>query len=80
MRAYAVMVGTAAALTREVNATADGRIVQRSRAATISMTVTALRGSLFVDTCEIHPEKGNTPSRATAQIRRELATPATVVF
>lgn len=80
MRAYAVIVGTPAALTRLVKATGEGKIVQRSRAATACMMVTALRGSLLSETAEIQPENGSTPSRATAQIRRELATPATVVF
>ena len=80
IRAYAVIVGTAAALTRDVKATGDGRMVHRSSAETISMTVTALRGSLLDETWEIQPENGSTPSRATAHIRRELATPATVVF
>lgn len=74
------MVGTAAADTKEVKATAEGRMVQRSKAETASMTVTALRGCLSGDTRLIQWEKGRTPSRATAQIRRELATPATVVF
>lgn len=80
MSAYAVMVGTPAALTREEKATGEGKIVQSNRAAVTSITVTAFLGSLLSETCEIHPEKGSTPSRATAQIRRELATPATVVF
>jgi hypothetical protein len=74
------MVGTPAALTKDVNATGEGRMVRRSTAATVCMTITALRGSFFSDTVEIHPEKGSTPSRATAQIRREAATPATEVF
>ena len=74
------MVGTAAALTRDVNATAEGRMVHSNKAEKPSMTVTALRGALLSETVEIQDEKGRTPSRATAQIRRELATPATVVF
>jgi len=75
-----VIVGTPAADTREVKATGEGRIVQSKIAATVSMTVTALRGSLLPETWLIQPEKGSTPSLATAQMRRELATPATVVF
>lgn len=78
--AYAVMVGTAAALTSDVNATGEGKIVQSNTAATTSMIVIALRGSFLSETAEIHPEKGRTPSRATAQIRREAATPDTVVL
>lgn len=78
--AYAVIVGTAAALISDVKATGEGRIVQSRIAATMSMTVIALRGSFFSETAEIQGEKGRTPSRATAQMRRELATPATVVF
>jgi hypothetical protein len=74
------MVGTPAALTKDVNATGEGRIVRRIRAATPCMTMTALRGSFFSDTVEIHPEKGRTPSRATAQMSREAATPETEVF
>lgn len=74
------MVGTAAALTSDVNATGEGKMVQSRMAATASMTVIALRGSFLSETAEIQPENGRTPSRATAQIRRELATPATVVF
>lgn len=50
------MVGTPAALTSEVKATGEGRMVQRSRDATTSMTLTALRGSLFLETVEIQPE------------------------
>jgi hypothetical protein len=80
MSAYAVIVGTPAALTREENATGEGRIVHSKSAAVASITVTAFLGSLLPETFEIHPENGRTPSRATAQIRRELATPATVVF
>jgi len=74
------MVGTAAALTRDVKATGEGRIVQSRSAATTSMTVIAFVGSFWSDTSEIQPENGRTPSRATAQMRRDAATPATVVF
>ena len=45
-----MIVGTAAALISEVKATADGRMVQRSKAATINITVTAFLGSLFAET------------------------------
>jgi hypothetical protein len=75
-----VMVGTPAALTRELKATGEGRIVQSNSAAQPNITVTAFFGSFLSETSEIHPENGRTPSRATAQINRELATPATVVF
>jgi len=74
------MVGTPAALISELKATGDGRIVHNKSDATTSMTVTAFRGSLFTETFEIQPENGRTPSRATAQMIRELATPAMVVF
>jgi hypothetical protein len=80
IRAYAVIVGTPAALTRDVNATGEAKIVQRSAAATPCITMIALVGSFLSDTFEIHPENGRTPSLATAQIRRELATPAIVVL
>jgi len=80
IRAYAMIVGTPAAETRDWNATGDGKMVQRSKAATVNMTATALRGSLLPETLLIQPENGRTPSRATAQIRRLLATPATVVL
>jgi hypothetical protein len=75
-----VTVGTPAALTSEVKATGEGRMVQRSRAETTSITITALRGSFLSETLEIQPEKGSTPSRPTAQIKRDEATPATAVF
>lgn len=74
------MVGTPAALMSELKATGEARIVQSNKDATTNITVVALRGSFFADTCETQPEYGRTPSRATAQINRELATPATVVF
>ena len=80
MSAYAVIVGTPAALTRDVNATGEAKIVQRSAAATACITMIAFVGSFLSDTFEIHPANGKTPSRATAQIRRELATPAIVVL
>lgn len=74
------MVGTPAALTSDGNATGEGRMVHSNNAATPNMTVTALRGSLLPETADIQPENGRTPSRATAQINRDEATPATVVF
>jgi hypothetical protein len=80
MSAYAVIVGTPAALTSEVKATGEGRIVQSRSAAVASITVVAFFGSFLSETVEIQPENGRTPSRATAQIKREAATPATVVF
>ena len=43
------------------------------------MTVTAFRGCLFSSTWPIQDERGRTPSRATAKIRREAATIATLV-
>lgn len=80
IRAYAVIVGTPAALTSDVKATGDGKIVQSNNAATHSMTVMAFFGLRFLSTAAIQPENGNTPSLATAQISRELATPAMVVL
>lgn len=80
IRAYAMIVGTPAALTKEVKATGDGRMVQTSSADTVSITVTALFGILSLLTFEIQPENGRTPSLATAQMRRLDATPATVVL
>lgn len=75
-----MIVGTPAALTKEVNATGEAKMVHSRRAATMNIIVTALRGSLLAETLEIQLEPGSTPSRATAQIKREDATPATVVF
>jgi hypothetical protein len=49
-------------------------------AAKIKMTVIALRGCPCASTCPIHPDKGSTPSRATANTKRDEATIATVVF
>jgi hypothetical protein len=80
MRAYAVMVGTPAALTKDVKATGEAKIVQSKRAATTCIIMMAFLGSFLAETVEIQPEKGRTPSRATAQINREDATPATDVF
>lgn len=80
MSPYAAIVGTAPADTSEVNATWLGKIVHRRAAAKIKMTVTALRGCPCASTCPIHPDKGSTPSRATANTKRDEATIATVVF
>jgi hypothetical protein len=80
MRPYAAMVGTPPALTRLVNATWLGRIVHRSAAAKTKMTDTALRGWPSAVTLLIQPERGRTPSRATAKTSREAATMATLVF
>jgi hypothetical protein len=50
IKAYAVIVGTPAALMSELKATGDGKIVQSSRPAVPNMTVVALRGSFCSDT------------------------------
>lgn len=80
MSPYAAIVGTPPAETRDVKATWEGRIVQRSNEPKTNMTVTALRGEPSGVTWPIQPEKGRTPSRATAKMRREAATMATEVF
>lgn len=80
IRAYAVMVGTPAAETRDVNATGDGRIVQSRKEPTAQMIITALRGCPSLDTREIHHAQGKTPSRAIAKISRDAAMTATEVF
>lgn len=54
-------------------------MVQRRAAPKTYMTVTAFRGCLFSSTWPIQEERGRTPSRATAKIRREAATTATLV-
>ena len=77
---YAAIVGTPPAETRDVKATWEGKIVQRIVAPKMNMTVTALRGEPFGVTWLIQPEKGRTPSRATAKTRREAATIAMDVF
>lgn len=46
----------------------------------IYMTVTAFRGCLLLSTWPIQEENGRTPSRATAKMRREAATIATLVL
>jgi hypothetical protein len=62
-----------------VKATLEGRIVQVIRAATPQTTMTAFRGWPPF-TRETQPEKGRTPSRATAKTRREAAMMAIAVF
>ena len=74
------MDGTAAALTRDVKATGDGRMVQRRAALTAQIILTAFRGWPSADTWEIQPEKGRTPSRAIAKTNLEAAMTATEVF
>lgn len=74
------MVGTPAAETKLVNATGEGRIVHRRRAATAQIILTALRGWPSTETREIHHDMGRTPSRAMAKTRREAAITATEVF
>jgi hypothetical protein len=74
------MLGTAAAETRDVKATGDGRMVHRRREPTNQIILTALRGCPSLETCEIHPEKGKTPSRAIAKISLDAAIIATEVF
>lgn len=75
-----MIVGTPAAETRDVKATGEGRIVHKSNAPTAQMILTALRGCPSSDMREIHPEKGNTPSRAIAKTSLEAAITATEVF
>lgn len=79
MRPYAAALGTPAAETNEVKATLEGRMVHVTREATVQTTITALRGwpALTLDT---QPEKGRTPSRATAKTRRDAAMMAMAVF
>lgn len=74
------MVGIPPADTREVNATWLGRIVQSMQAPKMYITVTAFLGCPVASTVPIHSDIGRTPSRATANIRREAATIATLVF
>jgi len=80
MSPYAAVVGIPPAEMREVKATWLGRIVQRSAAPKMYMTVTAFRGCLCSSTLPIQEERGRTPSRATAKMRREAATIATLVL
>lgn len=80
IKPYAAMVGIPAALTRDVKATLEGRMTQRMAAPKMYMTVTALRGRPSGVTWPIQEERGRTPSRAMAKIRREAATTAILVF
>lgn len=80
MSPYAAAEGTPAAEINDVKAVLDGRIVQVTAAATNHTTITALRGWPADDTRETHPEKGRTPSRATAKTKRDEATMAMAVF
>ena len=77
---YAAAEGTPAAEMREVKATLDGRMVQVTSAATPHTTATAFCGCPADETFDTHPEKGRTPSRATANTRRDAATIAIAVF
>jgi len=80
IKAYAAMVGTPPAETRDVNATWLGMITMSNVAPKTNMTVTALRGWPSGVTWPIHLEPGRTPSRATAKMRRDAATMAMLVF
>lgn len=80
MRAYAATVGTPPADTREVKATAEGRIEQRRTDETIPMKMMALRGCPLESTLPIHEEPGRIPSRATAKTKRDAAVIARLVF
>lgn len=80
IRPYAAAEGTPAADTKDVNATADGRMVHVIMAATPHTTRTAFLGCPSADTRDTHPERGSTPSRATAKTRREAAVIAIAVF
>ena len=79
IKPYAAALGTPAAETREVKATLEGKMVQVTSAATPQTTMTALRGWPPC-TWETQPENGRTPSRATANTRREAAIMAMAVF
>jgi hypothetical protein len=80
MRPYAAAEGTPAAEMSDVNATAEGRMVHVTIAATAHTTMTALRGCPSAETRETQLEKGRTPSRATANTSRDAATTAIAVF
>ncbi len=80
IKPYAAVVGMAPAETSDVKATWLGKIVQSMTAPKRYMTVTAFRGWRELSTLPIHPDKGRTPSRATANTRREAATIATLVL
>lgn len=77
---YAAADGTPAADTREVNATADGRMVQVIIAATIQTTRTAFCGWPSAETRDTQADAGRTPSRATANTSRDAAVMAMAVF
>lgn len=64
----------------DVNATADGKIVHVTIAAAIQTTMTAFLGWPSAETLATQPEKGRTPSLATANTRRDAATMAIAVF
>lgn len=75
-----MIVGTAAAETRDENATGDGRMVHKRNAETAQITLTALRGCPSLETREIHHDMGNTPSLAIANTSLDAAITATDVF
>jgi len=77
---YAAAEGTPAMEISEVKATLEGRIEHVTSDATPQTTSTAFRGWPEGDTLDTQPEKGRTPSRATAKMRREAATMAMAVF
>lgn len=79
MRPYAAADGTPAADTNEVNATAEGNMVQVMMADTPQTTRTAFRGCPST-TLDTQPEKGKTPSRATANTNRDAANTAIAVL
>ena len=80
MRPYAAIVGTAPAEMSEVKATPLGRIVQSRTVPKTNITITAFRGWPSGVTRPTHQDRGRTPSRAMANINREAATMATLVF
>lgn len=77
---YAAADGTPAAEISDVKATAEGKIVQVIIDATTQITITAFLGCPSSETFATHEEKGRTPSRATANTRREAATMAIAVL
>ena len=79
IRPYAAAEGTPAAETRLVNAVLDGRIVQLIMAETTQTTMTAFLGWPF-ETWETQPEKGRTPSLATAKTSLDAARTAIAVL
>ena len=80
IKPYAAVVGIPPAEINEVKATWLGRMVHNNTAPKANITVTALRGCFASSTFPIQPDKGRTPSRATAKMRREAATMATLVL